>query len=88
VTDERTKQDWANYRRFVHHKNALNMIFNFRPQLLEPDADTVPGLAVSDRKAGRGQRSYNADVQYDVERAADEEGVSVADYLKGPTSEY
>ena len=23
--------------------------------------------------------------QYDVERAADEEGVSVADYLKGPS---
>ena len=31
MSDERTKQDWANYRRFVHHKNALNMIFNYAP---------------------------------------------------------
>lgn len=59
MTDERTNRDWANYRRFVAHKKALNMIFNYAPP-------------------------RNADVQFDVERAADEESVSVADYLKGP----
>lgn len=62
MSDDRTRQDWANYRRFVHHKNALNMIFRFAPP-------------------------RNADAQYDVVRAADEEGVSVADYLKGPGHE-
>jgi predicted patatin/cPLA2 family phospholipase len=56
------RDDWANYRRFINHKNALNMIFNYRPP-------------------------SNQDVQFDIERAADEEGISVTDYLKGPSHE-
>ena len=86
------RDDWANYRRFVHHKNALDMIFNhaLSPQRRKPDTreDTAECVAVSDHRGMTESGiagGFNRDAQYDVERAADEEGVSVTDYLRGPS---
>lgn len=85
MSDDRTKQDWANYRRFVHHKRALDMIFRHASQGMNSSAGRASACSAEGNDGSTSAPAIlNADIQYDVDRAADEEGVSVADYLKEP----